>query len=252
MDNQHTLIEYDGKDTCNKKVIYDIGSNNGDDIPYYLMKCDRVVAVEANPLLSDVIKSRFAEEINNGKVVVESCVITDNPDLGEVNFYIHKHNHVLSQFPSPLSDQLTEFDVVKLPSASILDIINRHGTPYYIKMDVEHYEVPLLKTLFTNNIRPPYISAESHSWEVFETIVNKGGYKRLKLVTGWSVCDVYKNRLIEHHITKNFMPYSFPHHSSGPFGNDVDGNWLNIIDFCNLLLAENVGWKDIHATNIEI
>ena len=51
MDNQHTLIEYDGKDTYNKKVIYDIGSNNGDDIPYYLMKCDKVVAVEANPLL---------------------------------------------------------------------------------------------------------------------------------------------------------------------------------------------------------
>jgi len=175
-----------------EKVIYDIGSNNGDDIPYYLMKCDKVVAVEANPLLSEGIKSRFVEEINNGKVVVESCVITDQPDLGDVNFYVHKHNHVLSQFPSPLSNQLTEFDVVKLPSVSILDIINKHGTPYYMKMDVEHYEVPLLKALFTHNIRPSYISAESHSWEVFETLVNEGGYKLFKLVTGWSVCDVYK------------------------------------------------------------
>ena len=27
---------------------------------------------------------------------------------------------------------------------------------------------------------------------------------------------------------------------------------LNITDFRNLLLEEDVGWKDIHATNIEI
>jgi hypothetical protein len=31
------------------KIIYDLGANNGDDIPYYLLKADTVVAVEANP-----------------------------------------------------------------------------------------------------------------------------------------------------------------------------------------------------------
>ena len=234
-----------------EKVIYDIGSNDGDAIRYYLMKCDKVVAVEANPLLADIIKSKYPNEINNGKVVVESCVVTDKPDLGEVNFYVHKNNHVLSQFPCPLPDQMSEFDLVKLPSVSILDIINKHGTPYYIKLDVEHYEVPLLRSLFAHNIRPPYISAEVHSWEVFDTLVKEGEYKLFKLVIGWSVCDIYQNRLIEHHITKNLMHYSFPYHSSGPFGNDVDGDWLNITDFHNLLLEEDVGWKDIHATNID-
>ena len=43
-----------------KKIIYDFGANNGDDIPYYLMKADEVIAVEANPKLCDVIKNRFS------------------------------------------------------------------------------------------------------------------------------------------------------------------------------------------------
>ena len=54
-----------------KKIIYDIGSNNGDDIPYYLLKSDLVVAIEANPQLCNLINQRFKSEIDEGKLVVE-------------------------------------------------------------------------------------------------------------------------------------------------------------------------------------
>ena len=46
------------------KLIFDIGSNNGDDILYYLHKADLVVAVEANPKLCKLISKRFNKEIN--------------------------------------------------------------------------------------------------------------------------------------------------------------------------------------------
>ena len=46
-----------------KKIIYDIGSNNGDDIPYYLLKSDLVIAIEANPKLCDLIQKKFSKEI---------------------------------------------------------------------------------------------------------------------------------------------------------------------------------------------
>ena len=59
-----------------KKVIYDFGSNNGDDIPYYLLKSDLVIAVEANPLLCSHIKSRFKENIINGSLIVKNCVLS--------------------------------------------------------------------------------------------------------------------------------------------------------------------------------
>jgi len=45
------------------KVIYDFGANRGDNIPYYLMKSDRVVAIEANPVLCNIIRERFSDEI---------------------------------------------------------------------------------------------------------------------------------------------------------------------------------------------
>ena len=53
------------------KIIYDFGSNNGDDIPYYLEKADKVVAVEANPGLVAQIVSRFSKDIAAQKLIVE-------------------------------------------------------------------------------------------------------------------------------------------------------------------------------------
>lgn len=45
-----------------KKVIYDFGSNNGDDIPYYLEKSDLVVAVEANASLCEQIEAKLKKK----------------------------------------------------------------------------------------------------------------------------------------------------------------------------------------------
>lgn len=47
----------------NKKIIYDVGANNGDDIEYYLKKSDLVIALEANPKLCEIIQDRFKSEI---------------------------------------------------------------------------------------------------------------------------------------------------------------------------------------------
>ena len=47
-----------------KKIIYDIGSNNGDDISYYLLKSDLVIAIEANPKLCDLIQKKIIQLLN--------------------------------------------------------------------------------------------------------------------------------------------------------------------------------------------
>lgn len=69
-----------------KKVIYDLGSNNGDDIPYYLKKAELVIAVEANPVLCDVIKKRFASAIASKRLIVENVVLTAGKESGDVFF----------------------------------------------------------------------------------------------------------------------------------------------------------------------
>jgi FkbM family methyltransferase len=228
------------------RVIYDFGSNNGDDLPYYLLKGDRVIAVEANPLLANEIAQRFAKEIAEKRLFVENCVVTGEEGSANVRFYIHKYDAHLSQFPKPTESHVGNFREVLLPSRSVASLIGQHGDAFYIKIDLEHYDEVILRHLFRLNIRPPFISVESHSAEVFCTLVSLGKYDSFNIVDGKSVADKYKHRMINSKVGQ--APYSFPARSSGPFGDDIDGPWWTASQFLYLLAFERLGWKDIHAT----
>jgi hypothetical protein len=112
-----------------RRIIYDLGANNGDDIPYYLLKSDLVVAVEANPGLCGLMNVRFRTEVLDGRLVVENCVITAEDGGGSVDFYIHKSKHVLSRLPAPLPGNAAKFDKVVLPSKCVSEILKTHGDP---------------------------------------------------------------------------------------------------------------------------
>lgn len=230
-----------------KKVIYDFGANNGDDIPYYLKKADLVVAVEANPTLCLQIEERFTHEIAEGRLRVENCVVTGADRDAEVYFYLHKRHHVLGQFPEPDKSVISDYTQVSLPAKTVMQILGEHGAPYYIKIDIEHYEEVILKELFLHGVKPPYLSAESHSIRVFALLAGLGEYGAFKLVEGATVAKKYKNHPI--HLDGGPETYSFPAHSAGPFGEDIDGDWMNADDLFEVLADKKMGWRDIHATN---
>ena len=207
--------------TNRKKVIYDFGSNNGDDIPYYLKKSDLVVAVEANPLLVEEIKVRFADEISAGRLAIEARILSVDANASSAVFYVHKTDPVLSQLPRPDNVSICQFDEVMVPLANVVELVRSYGDPYYIKSDIEHYDHKILRALFESNIKPPYISAESHSIEVFSLLVSLGGYEAFNLVDGPSVSEKYKTHPIK--TMSGEVLYSFPFHSAGPFGEDIIG-----------------------------
>jgi len=231
-----------------RTIIYDFGSNNGDDIPYYLLKADLVVAVEANPALAKHIESRFAREIHQGRLAVENCVLTAEAGPHAVPFYVHNSEHVLSQLPRPA--EMESFTELLLPAKNVVDVIAAYGKPTYVKIDIEHYDEVILDALFTNDIRPPFISAESHSIEVFALMVTAGKYRSFNLVDGRSVSERYRRHTIRSRDGE--QRYSFPYHSAGPFGEDIIGPWRTPDRFFPYLASEGLGWKDIHAsTEIE-
>jgi FkbM family methyltransferase len=232
------------------RTIYDLGSNNGDDIPYYLMRGDKVIAVEANPALAEDIKARFRAEIDEGRLVVENCALTVDPSQNSVSFFVHRNNHVLSQFVTPNDADLGEFDEIKIGSLNVLELIQRHGDPFYIKIDIEHYDHVVLRCLFDAGIFPPYLSAESHSVEVFALLVANGRYKSFKLVEGWSVPKRYKARALR--VGEETLLYDFPIHSAGPFGNDIDGPWMTAESVLKILGINGLGWIDIHVSNVDL
>lgn len=230
------------------RIIYDFGANNGDDLPYYLKKADLVVAVEANPLLCRQIQERFKVEIAAGRLRIENCVLVGEGQSSEVWFYLHKRHHVLGQFPVPDAAVIGDYERVLLPSQSVMQTVEKHGPPYYIKIDVEGSDEIILKELFRNGVRPPYISAESQSAKVFALLAGMGGYEAFKLVNGETVPKKYRNHTI--HVDGGEEVYSFPKHSAGPFGDDIEGDWMNADDLFAVLAEAGLGWKDIHATNL--
>ena len=90
-----------------KKIIYDLGASTGDNIPYYLLKSDLVVAIEANENSCNIIKKKFSSQINEGRLIVENCIVSDSSEEKDI-FYIHKNNHLLGQFPKPSLDMINK------------------------------------------------------------------------------------------------------------------------------------------------
>jgi FkbM family methyltransferase len=228
-----------------RTIVYDFGMNNGDDVEYYLAKGHAVVAVEANPVLCEVSAIRFADAVQAGRLVILNAVVTDADDEKEVDFYIHKTNHVLSQFPAPKSDQRDNFYRVRLPGIPAATIVRRHGDPHYIKIDLEGFDQNVLRNLFSAGIWPRFISAESHSIEVF-AILCAFGYKSFNLVDGPSVHEVYRNAVIA--CDTGRRRFSFRFHSAGPYGFDLTSPWVDADAFFQRLAREGLGWKDIHAS----
>lgn len=231
-----------------RKIIYDFGANNGDDIPYYLKKADLVVAIEANPSLCRSIEDRFSAAIAEDRLRVENCVVVAGSDAPEVNFYLHKRHHVLGQLPRPDQSVIGDYDTVMLPSRPVIEILQKHGPAYCIKTDIEGYDHILLKEMFKNGIRPPYISAESTTIQVFALLVALGEYRAFKLVEGETVASKYRDCEIA--AKSGRERYSFPPHSAGPFGDDIAGEWMNADDLFSLLAEKGMGWRDIHATSL--
>jgi FkbM family methyltransferase len=231
------------------KVIYDLGANNGDDIGYYLLKADKVVAIEANPFLCQLIRERYPVELESRRLVLEACAITCATGVSEVDFWIHRSNHVLSQISEPSTQALGNFDKCRLPAKSIVELVHAHGDPHYVKIDLEGYDGAVLRSLFAAGIRPPYISAECHNIEIFSILHAIGGYSAFKLIKGSTVSRTYRKAKIHVDGGTHRVSYSFPFHSAGPFGDDVVGDWKSAQRTASEISIAGVGWIDLHATS---
>ena len=177
-----------------KKIIYDLGCHNGSNIPYYLLKADLVVVVDANPKLCEIIKYKFQKEIQEKRLIVENCIVSHEASGEKKSFYIFEEQDVISTiYPETKLDfrnkeiKKTDYTQIEVISKNILDLIYDFGDPFYIKIDLEHYDHIILREIFNNNINPKYISSECHNLEVFNLMINNDKYNFFKLSKGKDV-----------------------------------------------------------------
>lgn len=59
-----------GVTAVDSQLIYDVGAHRGEDTDFYPAKGFRVVAVEANPLLSGKLREKFRSQLDDGTLAL--------------------------------------------------------------------------------------------------------------------------------------------------------------------------------------
>ncbi|HEV2400450.1 MAG TPA: FkbM family methyltransferase [Candidatus Sulfotelmatobacter sp.] len=251
------------------RLIYDVGMNNGDDCAYYLSQGYDVVAIEANPILVQRARERFAKEIDHRKLLIEWVGIVDQP--GKVPFWICDERDVFSSFDRTRAGRNgLKCHPIEIECVTFDAILRKYGTPHYLKIDIEGAEPHCLKHLQPLQL-PQYISleAEDLQWLV---LLQQLGYSEFKIVDQMrhnSSLPNFSNATMFSRSAKKICWYAdrfknrlgcplFPRGSSGPFGEQTPGEWQSFDEVASNWLHMRWGhskrgtlnrhsWFDFHA-----
>lgn len=196
------------------ELIFDLGANHGEDTAFYLAKGFRVVAVEANPLLAEELRSRFRVEIRSGRCVIEEAAVADK--AGELTFWINLDcDHWSSIHENYGTRDGTSHRQVVVPAIDLRTLIERYGCPYYLKVDIEGADVAVLRALAGMPCRPCFVSVEEFGRETLQ-LLSKLGYDRFSIRPQED-----KSWCVQNGAEGPILDWSFSHRDSGLFGREV-------------------------------
>jgi FkbM family methyltransferase len=212
-----------------RRLIFDIGFNNGDDTAHYLERGFDVVAVEADPQLVASGQKRFADAIAAGRLRLLGVGIAEK--TGHADFYVNHLNNGWSSFIPEAGKRGGDFSVISVPTIPIADVFSEFGTPYYLKIDIEGNDWFCVRDLPAT---PTYVSVEAHRLEYLAVLYAKG-YHQFKVV--------------------NQAPH-FPNGCSGPVSDTITDwdaletaayDWLHVQLDRPHRSSLAYGWYDFHA-----
>ena len=213
-------------------LVYDIGANRGQNLEYYLSKGQRVVAIEPQIDLCNDIEINFRNEVKNKNLIICNKAIVIDENLKKVKLYIDKNKNWKS---SLLQEDIEDYVIVK--SIVLKKLFEAYGTPDCIKIDVEGYDLEVLKYLKVNGYKPKYLVVEIQNKEIFNYLLDNFSYK-------------YFNFVIGYRVSKDYKTLNLKTHSSGPLLNDLKFNWVNKKLIKVYFKLIRLGWVDIHCTNL--
>jgi len=158
------------------KLYFDIGANSGEYTDMLINTVDyynSIICVEANPYIIEKLKNRF---IGNSKVKVLNKAVSS--EVGKVDFYVCTNCDVISTCDTDwISNSRfsgnTSWVKVEVETISIDDMVLTYGIPEHIKIDVEGYELNVIKGMTKN-----YGSQIRFEWaeEKLDDIIEIVGY----------------------------------------------------------------------------
>jgi len=120
-------------------LCFDIGANIGDVTQSMLMVGGRVVAVDPLPSAQQELTARYR---SNPRVEIEYTAV--GPEAGDATLYV-RDNHGASGLVKEWQSETIK--AITVPVIRLEDLIAKHGTPAFCKIDVEGYEYEILRGL---------------------------------------------------------------------------------------------------------
>jgi FkbM family methyltransferase len=252
-----------------KKLVFDIGMHIGQDTINYLKEGFKVIAIEANPILTERNAHRFKKHINDGSLIMLNVGISDKE--GVLPFYINKRTSEWSSFDFNIgSRNNTPYEVKNIPCVTTASLFEKYGMPYYLKIDIEGLDYlcvnDLPNTDGPQNVK--YVSCEATNVSLIETLYKKG-YTKFKLIhQSYNFNPINlkleRNPLFTKFLflytgirlkIRRFIRLRYPYSSSGPIPEKTKGEWLSYektrqlyLDFEKISAQANKSWFDFHAT----
>lgn len=264
----------------NNKLIYDIGMYNGSDTENYLNKGFNVVAVEADPTLCEKTGHKLKKYIQDKRLVIENAGIAGQK--GESTFYISDINPCWNSFYKDITgrDNLP-YREIQIKCVLFEEILAKYGTPYYLKIDIEGNDIYCLQALNKNDL-PGFVSFEADNQgntEMLDLLLELG-YKKFKCINQNTFLPITVPYSVKHDksklnwkervylkmmYSKNFFyrvarklggkkifkavlnpPVYLQYHigSSGPFGNELPGEWMTYEEIKVIYLASYQSYID--------
>lgn len=127
-------------------LVFDVGANVGNRVEAFL-KCNaKVIAIEPQPSCVEVLKQKFGHSIT-----IENVGLSDK--TGELEMQVFNDTTV-STFSKDYADKTKDRfkysrweTTLKVPVTTLDKLIERYGIPVFCKIDVEGYELEVLKGL---------------------------------------------------------------------------------------------------------
>ena len=263
-------------------LIYDIGFHNGADTKYYLERGYNVVGIDANPRLIAQGEKEFNAFVKSGKLRLLNIAVSDiEADLifnistedqfssldelaakragiqTTVSVKSKKLSSLFSEYGVPF---YCKIDIEGYDAIALQTLDPAKGLPPYISVEVEMV---------------PYKGTITEEDTLFNlNLLKQLGYKKFKLVDQDSLTPLKpgkkfyfpaaplnysflarglrflkrKTGMVKMHPQlqhlKDKLGYTFRRDSSGPFGEDIDGEWYNYETARRMILEHRA---DYHA-----
>jgi len=207
--------------------------HTGNDAEFYLKKGFRVIGIEADPLLADQTAKRLAHFLATKQLTILNLAI--HTFDGETEFYVNRsHDDWGTLSKEFVKRNETRFgskhETIRVRCSRFENILEIHGIPYYLKIDIEGVDHLCLQALLSQKTRPAFISIEADLTSFDKacaqlTLLWNLGYHQFKII----------NQSLNHRIKCPnppreglYVDHSFSGLSSGTFGEETAGSWLDM------------------------